>query len=115
MARPYASVRRLRTMSVSWPTLADYDTTVPRAVREARQDRLYTIAGLLYRRLPMPQDLESIVATVERYCDMRRPLYLHDVADQVDRDLADVRTLDRELSTGATSLRSWLSGYTRTA
>lgn len=113
MARPYASVRRLKTMSVTWPTLADYRTTVPAAVREARLDRLYTLAGLLYRHLPTAWTLDQLIAVVGDYCDLRRPLYLDETTEQVDRDLADMRTLDRELSTGAADLRAWMSGTRR--
>ena len=113
VARRYPSVRRLRTMSVSWPTLPDYRASVAAAVEEAREDRLHTLAGLLYRRLPGGWTYERLVVCLRDYCDLARPLYLDHTTDQADRDLADVRTLDGELSSGAAGVRAWLSGDRR--
>jgi hypothetical protein len=115
VARRYPSVRRLRTMSVSWPTLSTYDVTVPVAVSEARADRLFMLAGLLYRRLPDHWTYDRLTEVLRDYCDQERPLYLDHTTDQTDRDLADVRTLSSEFSTGAAGVRAWLSGGKRAA
>ena len=115
MPKRYASVRQLRTLRITWPTLPDYEASIPEATKEALSDRLFLLAGLLYRRLPGSWSMETLERMLLEYCELRRPNYLVGTFEKVDIDLADIRTLNSELSSGAKGFLSWIVGAWRVA